>query len=261
MTVVGAIDWRFADPFPDALVGINFGALSTSPLARSLITQLGAQQGLAAADMDKIFASLSDVDQVAVSVRGDRMVVMITGRVTETPLPAPEAGLKVVSVAGSAILVGHADAVDQAMQRIAFKGPLNELARLAEPRQASTEFWAIGSPRLAGPQAMSAGVKRFYLDVSVRDRFISDAAFEFNGTLNPATLKTFQPTLGVPSVEGNVVHVRMSMEAAEVQQKFGEIAASPFGQRLADLVKAAQYLPARDTTVPKRTKPIIYGLD
>jgi hypothetical protein len=51
------------------------------------------------------------------------------------------------------------------------------------------------------------------------------------------------------------------MEANEVQKRFGQIVASPFGQRLAALVKAARYLPVRNTTVPSQTKPVVYGLD
>jgi len=259
--VVGGIDWRFADPFADSLAGISFSELSASPLARNLIAQLGAQQGLTPADMEKIFNGLSEVDQVAVSVRRNRMVVMITGRVTESPLQTQEAGLKVVPVSGTAMLIGHAEAVDQAMQRITLKFPLGELARLAEQRQASGEFWAIGSPGLVGPQAVSAGLKRFSLTVSTRDRFTSDLAFEFNGAPTANTLRTLQTTLGAATLAGDVAHVRTSMEADEVQQKFGQIAASPMGQQLAALVQAARYRPTRDTTAPKRTRPVIYGLD
>ena len=51
------------------------------------------------------------------------------------------------------------------------------------------------------------------------------------------------------------------MEAGELQQKFGQIVASPLGDRLEALVEAARYLPMRDTTVPKQTRPVIYGLD
>jgi hypothetical protein len=51
------------------------------------------------------------------------------------------------------------------------------------------------------------------------------------------------------------------MEPAELQQKFGQIVASPVGERLAALVDAARYLPVRDTTVPQQTKPVIYGLE
>jgi hypothetical protein len=261
LIVVGAIDWRFADPFADALLGFNVSGLSASPLARSLIAQLGAKQGLAEADVQKIFDGLSEVDQVALSVRDNQIVVMLTGRVAGLSLPAPEAGLKAVPVSGGAILVGHAGAVDQAVQRIAIKGLPSELTRLAEERQASSEFWAIASARLVGPQAVSAGVKRFFLTVSIRNRLTSDVALEFYGVPSVKTLQMWQTTLGATTLEGNVVHARTSMEAGEVQQKFSQIAAGPLGERLAALVEAARYLPMRDISVPRQTKPVIYGLD
>jgi hypothetical protein len=230
-------------------------ALSRSPIARNLIDQLGASQGLAEADVQKIVDGLSGVDQIAVSVRDNRMVVLVSGRVTDT-LPAPEAGLKVTLTSGNAMLIGHPDAVDQAVQRMAMKGPLSESARSAEERQASSEFWVIGSPRLIGPQAISAGVKRFYLTAWIRNQFASDMAFEFDGIPTAATIRAWPATF-----EGNVAHMRMSMEPDEVRQKFAPIVASPIGQRLAALVQAAKYLPVPDPTLPKRAKPMIYGLD
>jgi hypothetical protein len=169
--------------------------------------------------------------------------------------------LKAVPLSGNAMLLGNSEAVDQAVRRIAMKGPLSDLAHAAEERQASSEFWAIGSPALIGPQAVSAGVKRFSMTVSIRNRFTSDIAFEFNGMPNANTLRTWQTSLGATTLEGNTVHLRMSMESDEVLQRFGQIAASPVGERLAALVEAAKYLPVRDTTVPKQTKPVIYGLD
>jgi hypothetical protein len=258
---IGGIDWRFADFFPDALIGFNFTSLAASPMARNLLTQLGAKQGLTEADMNKVFDGLSDVDQVAISVKANRMVVMITGRVTDAALPAPEAGLKIVPVSANAMLIGPPDLVNQAAQRINSKAFPTEWASLAEERQASCEFWAIASPSAVGPQAVNAGLKRFSMIVSIRDRFISDLAFEFNGIPNPNTIKTWQTSLGPLTLEGNVAHVRTAMEANEVQQKFGQIAASPLGERLSEMVAAAKYLPARDTSVPKQTHPVIYGLE
>jgi hypothetical protein len=99
------------------------------------------------------------------------------------------------------------------------------------------------------------------LTVSFRDRLTSDLAFEFYGAPDAKTLEIWQTTLGATAVEGNIVHVRTSMEAEEVQQKFGQIAAGPAGERLASLLAAARYLPVRDTTVQKQNRPIIYGLD
>jgi hypothetical protein len=261
LIVVGGIDWRFADPFADALVGFNFNRLSSSPLARSLITLLGARRGLSEADIQKIFDGLSGVDQVALSIRNNRIVVMVTGSVAGSTLPAPEAGLKAVPTSAGGMLFGHPDAVDQALQRMAMKSPPTELARLAEERQASSEFWAIGSAALVGPQAVGAGVKRFFLTVWFRNNLTSDVALEFNGVPSPNALRTWQTKLGAATVEGNAVHARASMEADEVRQKFGQIAESPLGGGLAALVEAARYLPVRDNAVPKQTKPIIYGLD
>ena len=259
--VAGGIDWRFADPLADALVGFNAGKLSTSPLAHSLIDQLGASQGLSAADMQRIFEGLSGVNQVAISVHDNRIVVMLTGRRPDSTLPALEGGWKTVPVAGNALLVGHAEAVDQAVQRIALEGSPSELTRSAEELQASSEFWAVGSAKVVGPQAVSAGVKRFSLTFSIRDHLTSEAAFEFNGVPDAKTLDMWPITPGGAVIDGNVVHARMAMNADEVQQQLGQIALSPLGQRLTALVMVARYLPVRDTTLPKQTKPVIYGLD
>jgi hypothetical protein len=259
--VVGGIDWRFADPFADALVGFNFSAMAASPLARGLIAQLGGSQRLTDADMQKIFDGLSGVDQVAVSVRDNRVVAMVSGRVTKSTLLAPEAGLKAVPVSGNAVLAGHANAVDQAVQRIALKGSPADLTLLAEERQSSGELWAVGSADLVGPEAVSAGVKRFSLTVSIRDRVTSDVAFVFNDAPSADSLRQWQTALGAATVGGNVVHFRMSMEADEARQKFTQIAASPIGQRLAAVIGAARYLPVHDTAIPRQNIPVINGLD
>jgi hypothetical protein len=260
--VVGAIDWRFADPSADALFGFNFGGLSASPLARSLIGQIAANQGFTEPDTQKIFAGMSSVDRVALCVRDNKIAVMIKGRVTDSTLPTLEAGMKAVPVSGNALLVGHADMVDQAAQRIAASGPLDELTRLAEERQANSEFWEVGSAELIGPQAVSAGMKRFSLIALIRNRLTSDMAFEFNGVPSAETIRWLETTLGATTLEGNVVHVRTSMAADEVQQKFGKIAASPLGQPLAALLEASRYLPVRDNAALQRqSKPVIYGLE
>jgi hypothetical protein len=257
--VVGGIDWRFADPLADALVGFNVSGLWASPLARSLIAQLGAIQGLTKADSEKIFEGLSGVYRVALSLRNDQIVIMITGHLADSSFPTLAAGWRAVPVAGKGVLVGHAEAVDQAVQRMAMEGPSAEVTRLAEGWQGDREFWAVGSARLAGPQAVNAGMNRFSLAVSIRDRLTSNAAFEFNEVLDENTRRMWPATLAGATVEGRVVRVKMPMEADEVRQKLGELAASPLGQQLADLVTAARYLPSRD--IAAKTKPVIYGLD
>jgi hypothetical protein len=273
--VAGGIDWRFADPLADALVGFNFGGRSASPIARGVVAQLGANhfganqfganqfggnQGLTDADIQRVFNRLCGVDQVAISVRDNGIVVMVSGGLAGSTLPALEAGWKAVPVSQNAMLIGHADAVDQAVERIATKSPPGELTRAAEQRSAHSEFWAVGSAGFVGPQAVTARVKRFSLTVSTRNQLTSDLAFEFNGVPSTDVLRLW-PTLGDPALEGDVVHIRMSVAADEAQQTLGHIAASPLGQRLAALVNVGRYLPFRDTTVPSQSKPVIYGLD
>ena len=105
-------------------------------------------------------------------------------------------------------------------------------------------------------------MKQFALTVWIRNRLTTDVALELNGVPSASALQMWQKQLGSGAiVEGNVVHVRATIEAAELQQKLGEITAGPLGQSLAALVEAARYLPVRDNTVPKQTQPIIHGLD
>ncbi len=59
--------------------GFDLGSLSASPLARTLVNSLGAKAGLKESDVQKLFDNLADVDQAAFSVKGERVVVMITG--------------------------------------------------------------------------------------------------------------------------------------------------------------------------------------
>jgi len=261
LIVASGIDWRFVDPLADAVAGFNPSGLAASPLARVLITQLGTSQGMTETDMRKVLDSLLGAEQVALSVREKRIVALITSRGANPTLPALEADWKAVALTGNGMLLGQAEAVEQAVQQIATAAPPAAVTRFAEERQASSDFWVLGPAGMLGPSAVSAGVNRFLLTVSLRDRLTIDAAFEFIGAPDANTLRQWQTTFGAVTLESDVVHVRASMDTDEAQRKFGQIAASPLGERLAGLVKAARYLPARDTTLPKQSRPMIYGLD
>lgn len=256
----GGIDWRFADPSADAVGGLNFGKLLASPMARSLFAQVGALQGLTEADMKKVFAGLSAVDQAAVSLHGDRVVFLLTGSVTESSFPILPAGWRTAPVVSGGLLVGHAEAVDRARQRIGTNSAASELASLGEQLQANADFWAAGSALLAGPQASSAGVKRFQLAASLGDRLTSETIFEFGGTPDANVDRLWPAKFGAATIEGNRIHTSISMESVEFQQKLGEIAASPLGQRLGQLVQAARRLPVRNAPVTGSGKAVIYGL-
>lgn len=156
------------------------------------------------------------------------------------------------------MLIGQADAVDQAVQRLAKDDPPGEMMRLAMKRQAVNEFWAIGFA--AGLDAEHAKVKSFSMQLLVRDHITSALALEFNAPPDAKALGAWGPALKAV-VEGNLVHVTTMMEADEVQQKLSQIAASPIGENLAALVKPTLYLPIPAATAPELAKPKIFGLD
>ncbi len=253
---VGGIDWRFADPFADALAGFNLTRLAGSPAAIRVISQLGAKQDLSQAEMERIFEGLSGVNEMAISIRDDRTVVMITGRVADSAISDLPPGWKAAPVPGRGILFGVPAAVDLAVQRIATQAPLLDTGRFAEQQQNESEIWAIRSNRLLGQQAMRAGVKQFSLAVSIQDRLLSDQAWELN---HAPEAGAWPANITGAVIEGNLVHVRGAMAIDDVQEKFGVIAATSLAQDLGTLVKLARYFPA--PTPVTHTKPVIDGLD
>jgi hypothetical protein len=183
------------------------------------------------------------------------LVAMVTGVSGATP-PAMEEGWKAVPVSQNAMLIGHAEAVDQAAQRVAAKTPPAEWTRAAEQWQSNTEYWAVGSGGFAGPQAVTAGLQRFSLAISLRNMVASDLEFEFGGAPGADALRLW-PMPG--DINGNSFHAKISITPNAAPQWFGEIAGSPLGQRLASLLKVARYLPVRETA-PRQSKPVINGL-
>jgi len=143
--VVGAINWRFADSNAETLAGFNVSKLLESPWARRLIAEVAADQGLDEPEILKIFDRLSNVNHVGLSLRGDQVVLMVTGGVADLAFPELDPGWKSVRAGASAMLIGHAQAVDQSLFRISAQSALGDLASIAEQRQAAAEFWAVGS--------------------------------------------------------------------------------------------------------------------
>jgi len=96
------------------------------------------------------------------SIHQDRVVLLVRG---EPPIPFFPRRRRVGKrnhFGGDALLIGHADAVDQAFQRLLTPSPLSELASKALERQADSEFWMVASAKIAGPEAVGAGVKLFW---------------------------------------------------------------------------------------------------
>jgi len=247
--VVGGVDWRFADPQADGLMSVSFSRLSATPLALGLMAALGSKQGLSVQEMGRVFDAFSSVDQVALSIRGERVLLMVTGSPADAASNL-EAGWKATQVR-NALLIGTSGDVDEAAQRMAEDGPLSELARLAKQQQANGNFWAAGSGGMEG-------VKHFTLTASMRDRLTSDITFELS---RAADANTALAAMGTMSLEGNSVHFKMSMEADELEQSVEEIAATPLGRYLGILVKAGRTIPVANAAGATHAKPVIHGLN
>ena len=255
------IDWRFADPYADTVAVLDSNKLPAAALARSLINQLAANQGLNATEAQSVFRALSAVNQVALSVRDEKIVILVTGRPADAILPALERDWKAVTLGGDALLIGNSSAVEQASQRLTMDIGLGDLPLAAQHRTGGSEFWMAGSAELAGQEAMSAGVKRFELMASMHDGLASDTVFEFDGAPDANAIQSWLGTLGGARLDGTAVHMTMSMNAEDTRQNLSKIAVSSLGQHLGTIVKSARYIPVRDTSATVHTKPVIYGLD
>jgi hypothetical protein len=139
--------------------------------------------------------------------------------------------------------------------------PLGELPRLAQQRQADSEFWVAGSAQLAGQEAAALGVKRFSLTATITERLTSQTAYEMNAVPDANALKAWLSTLGEVKIESNIVNASTSVQIDETRPSFDKTAVSPLGQRLGPFIKSARNLPVRDTPTTVHTKPVIYGLE
>jgi hypothetical protein len=255
--VAGAIDWRFVDSSADALAGLHAKKLAALPMARKVIAQIGGIQGLTPSDVNKLIESLSGMDQVAISIKQNQTLLMVTGRGADSIPPPLEAGWKAVAVVENALVMGPSDAVDQAVRRMSLDNPPSDSMRQAMRRQAMTEFWAFAP---AAFHSTSATLKRFSLDVWIDDRLRSALALEFDGTPDGNALSTWGPVMK-GALEGNVLHVLSVIEPIDVQQRLSQVAASPLGDYFTTLVQMTRHLPGRDGTARTPAKPVIYGLE
>lgn len=257
---VNGIDWRFADPDADAIAALDLTQIR-GPLARTIVNRFAAAQGLNETDTTRLFEALLSVQSIAVSVRSNRVLMMVGRRASDSHTPTMPPGWKTAPVLGGGMLIGLAEDVDAAARRIAEQVRLGELASLAEERDAEGEFWAAGSGSLAGEAATRAGVKRFWLTVSMRDTLGAELVYELGHPAESAGPQNWPPTFGHPTVDGNLVRSAISIEPEELRDRFGEIAGSVIGQRFGALVAAARYVPAPEAVTKDRSRPVIYGLD
>ena len=96
---------------------------------------------------------------------------------------------------GKGLLIGHAEAVDEAVKRLSIDTPLGDLGSMALDREAHGQFWAAASSKVAAQQA-TTGVKRLWLSALLGTRLVNDTAFEFNAAPDVNAIQPWLSTLG-----------------------------------------------------------------
>jgi hypothetical protein len=249
---VTGIDWRFADPAADGVAGIDVAKLMASPIAHDLVADWAAMLGFSQPEVEKLFESLLGVDQLAISVRDGKAVVMLTGRATAWRMASGNPDWKSAPGPGGTLLFGDAGSVDQALERLKSQAPAASGQKVNEP------IWAVLSRALLGPQEEKAGVERITVSVAMSDRLSIDSSYELSA---PADKQAWPASMPGATVDGNGVHWKSSVEAPALEETLARLGSDPAGRSLGALAGVARSLPTNQPAPIDHSKPVIYGLD
>ena len=204
-------NWRFADPHPDALAGINLASLRQSATAKKLLAQISAAMHL---DLDQYAGrldQLGQVEQAWVSISGRDPLFLLQGQ-----MRIPEGffslgnGMTSWRISKTAVLIGKEDAVRNAVERLS-SAPTAPTAAASSMRElgAQNDFWMNGTAKLAAAQSetlpLSKDITGFTLALALRNGLHVDIR------LNCATAASAQKLLAEirskQSVAGTSVHL------------------------------------------------------
>ncbi len=240
---VGAIDWRFADPAADALVSTSFSNLAPSPLAHFRDVSIRSQSRLEGSGHGEDDARLRRR-----TAGGDLDARQSDPHPGNRPLAGSEPARARSRLEGRA----PAAQVDLAIERLNKDVPLPELARTAT-RLANGDLWAASNGN-------APGLKKVSVFASMRSRPTSDSVFEFVQPPDGNAIAALASGPGLVSVQGSTVHVKMSLDAENVQANVPDLATAPLGEYIGVLFRARRYILAGDPA-KSQPKPKIAGLD
>ena len=197
-------DWRFAHPGAELLAGIDVAALRQSQTVRNLLAKLAAEPQIAPAELDKMLAQASGVDQAWLSLRAGDFLLLLQGRLELPPgfVKLPN-GMTSYRISNSAVVLGREESVAAAVQRL--KGRTSAQASAALPKIAelsgANQLWFIGTAALiqqalkqaqparpgtptaggrATPAPVTADLTGFSVGMRLRDGYHMDALLKFS---------------------------------------------------------------------------------
>jgi hypothetical protein len=268
---VGELDWRFAHPHPDLLIGMDLESLLGSELMRSLLRQWAGKLGATPKEQDQMLAGLGDAKRILISIYNKDMLAMMVGNIRNLPQGPQAGGLQFTRLSEETALMGTEGGSFGALTRLKLQALPNPQQDEAKLMARTYDFWVWGrADRLAGLGAGANGntpVKKIKLGVSFRDGFNLQMILETpDGSSAAHLLAEMQkgaPSGMVGGVEGNSVRYAMVLDRDAALQRFAGFMTDSVGKQFAPLIAAARQMSAGHGVGarPSAGKIVIDGLD
>jgi hypothetical protein len=270
MIQVGQIDWRFAHPHPDLLIGVDMENLLASDLMRTLLRDWAGKLGATPEEQDKMLAGLGDAKKLLISIYNREILAMMVGNVGNLPQGTQAGGLKFTRLSEDTALMGSEGGSSGALTRLKLAALPNAQQDEAKLMAGTYDFWAWGrADRLASVGAGTSGntpVKKIKIGVSLRDgfnlQFILDTPDAGSAARLLESMQKGTPRGMRGAVEGNSVRYAMVLDRDAALQRFAGLMTDSVGKQFAPLIAAARQMSARQGVSPRPAgKIIIDGLD
>lgn len=257
--------WRFAQPNPDLLMGVNTAALRQSSTLRALLTQIAPALQVKPADLESHLDETKDIDQVWLSGAGNDSIILLQGR---TNFPSGwttmDKGTMAYRISKTAVLVGKEPSVLAAAQRLS-KPAGAESAAVRQMRQmgVDNDLWLVGTQSfLKQPQiaAVSEGLSSYALGLSLRNGLKLGVHLKYaNVDKARQVMTTLRDNPPIPEsvakltreMEGSTVIATFAIPQAQLSGAVDRALAAPWGKQLSAM--ASKSMANADQTV-------IYGL-
>jgi len=271
MVEVGQLDWRFAHPHPDLLIGMDLESLLGSELMRTLLRGWAGKLGATLQEQDQMLAGLGEAKRILISISNKDMLAMMVGKIGNLPVGPQAGGLQFTRLSEDTALMGTEGGSFGALTRLKLQPLPNPQLDEAKLVARTYDFWVWGrADRLSGLGAGANGstpVKKIKLGVSFRDGFNMQMILDTPDAASAARLldavQKGAPRGMVGAVEGSSVRYAMALDRDAALQRFTGFMTDSLGKQFAPLITAARQMSARQAggARPSAGKIVIDGLD
>ena len=268
---IGELDWRFAHPHPDLLIGMDLESLLGSELMRTLLRGWAGKLGATPKEQDQMLAGLGDAKRILISIYNKDMLAMMVGKIGNLPMGPQAGGLQFTKLSEDTALMGTEGGSLGALTRLKLQPLPNPQQDEAKLMARTYDFWVWGrADRFAGLTASSGGatpVKKIKLGVSFRDGFnlqmILDTPDGATAAWLLADMQKGAPSGMTGAVEGSSVRYAMVLDRDRALQRFAGFMTDSLGKQFAPLITAARQMSARPSggLRPSAGTIVIDGLD